>query len=605
MPPTAIADELRNAAQLLRQGKRDAAHAIVARVLQAHPASPDAHWFMSGLQFEAGHLDQALDSLRTTLRLDPDRAPAYGLRGEIMLRLGRLDEAEQAFRKALALYHAHLPSAWNLGYLLLQRQRAREALALVDGYLGEGFRTPGLMMLKGQALMALGDPHAAARAFEALLQVAPSDVQGKIGHAAALVECGDPLRAERVARATLAGAQPLPEARFVLARSLLAQNRLDEAVDELRVAVRTRPDYIVAQTNLAELLWMQTGDVDRATAEIDAALRQRPELDGLRIAKGRLLEGAQFPQRAVEAMLGCRSLRGHGNAFDACIAIAQAAIKFDPEQALHYARRALGQAPDNRVALATCCSALLGTGGTDEATRIAERLRRADPADCHALALQAIALRLQGDPRYHEIYDYRCVMPTLIDTPPGWPDLRHYLVDLAAGLRKLHVHHAHPVFQSLRGGSQVDLRFDRVEDPAVKAFPLAIDGPIRRYMSSIEAGDESWRKRNTGAYRLSGAWTVRLRPHGHHVNHVHPDGWLSSACYIELPGLGDDAGHAGWIQFGQPGMPTRPPLAPEHFVKPEPGLLALFPSYMWHGTVPFEGPPESARMTIAFDVVPV
>jgi len=43
-------------------------------------------------------------------------------------------------------------------------------------------------------------------------------------------------------------------------------------------------------------------------------------------------------------------------------------------------------------------------------------------------------------------------------------------------------------------------------------------------------------------------------------------------------------------------------LAAEHYVRPEPGHLALFPSYMWHGTVPFGG--DRPRMTIAFDIAP-
>jgi hypothetical protein len=37
-------------------------------------------------------------------------------------------------------------------------------------------------------------------------------------------------------------------------------------------------------------------------------------------------------------------------------------------------------------------------------------------------------------------------------------------------------------------------------------------------------------------------------------------------------------------------------------VQPRPGRLVLFPSYMWHGTMPIEG--EAPRMTIAFDMVP-
>ena len=57
----------------------------------------------------------------------------------------------------------------------------------------------------------------------------------------------------------------------------------------------------------------------------------------------------------------------------------------------------------------------------------------------------------------------------------------------------------------------------------------------------------------------------------------------------------------GWIKFGQPGVPTEAKArGREYYVKPEPGLLVLFPSYMWHGTVPFEG--DDSRLTVAFDL---
>ena len=37
-------------------------------------------------------------------------------------------------------------------------------------------------------------------------------------------------------------------------------------------------------------------------------------------------------------------------------------------------------------------------------------------------------------------------------------------------------------------------------------------------------------------------------------------------------------------------------------IQPKPGRLVLFPSYMWHGTIPFHA--DAVRTTIAFDVVP-
>jgi len=41
---------------------------------------------------------------------------------------------------------------------------------------------------------------------------------------------------------------------------------------------------------------------------------------------------------------------------------------------------------------------------------------------------------------------------------------------------------------------------------------------------------------------------------------------------------------------------------PRRLVRPSVGKLVLFPSYFWHGTVPFTA--DRARLTVAFDVVP-
>jgi hypothetical protein len=84
---------------------------------------------------------------------------------------------------------------------------------------------------------------------------------------------------------------------------------------------------------------------------------------------------------------------------------------------------------------------------------------------------------------------------------------------------------------------------------------------------------------------------------------MHHEGWLSSAFYVEVPPGAEAAdSREGWLRLGQPPYPTKPPLPAERFVRPEPGRLVLFPSYMWHGTVPFEA--GERRTTIAFDLLP-
>jgi len=229
-------------------------------------------------------------------------------------------------------------------------------------------------------------------------------------------------------------------------------------------------------------------------------------------------------------------------------------------------------------------------------------LRELAPHDQQAIGLLATAWRLMGDDRYRVLFDYEAFVKTWrLDTPRGWSSLDAWLADMTAALNGLHNLETHPIGQSLRQGTQTSQSLDRSPDPAIRGLFDGIRGPIERHIQSLGRGRDPLRARATGRFRLNGSWSVRLKPGGRHVNHMHPRGWLSSACYIALPDA-VHTGREGWIGFGEPGIPTQPPLPAEHWVKPEPGMLVLFPSYMWHGTVPFGG--DQPRLTCAFDVAP-
>ena len=139
----------------------------------------------------------------------------------------------------------------------------------------------------------------------------------------------------------------------------------------------------------------------------------------------------------------------------------------------------------------------------------------------------------------------------------------------------------------------------------IAAFFAMIDEPIRDYIGRLRDGDRTHPtdRRKSAGYRISGSWSVRLMPGGFHVNHVHPRGWISSAYYVELPAPTREHAtrQAGWLKFGEPDDRYAGCTA-DHLVEPAAGMLVLFPSYLWHGTVPFER--GGRRLTAAFDVIP-
>jgi tetratricopeptide (TPR) repeat protein len=431
-----------------------------------------------------------------------------------------------------------------------------------------------------------------------LVALRPQSVPARHNLASTLGDLGRAEAAEATCRETLAIGGDAPETWLVLARALQAQNRFDAAQTAYGEALARRPAYADALRDLSQLIWMQGAGLEAACAPLDRAIAAAPGQPVLRQIKARLLDYAGQPQAAYQ-VLTAGALDAPGE-----LAAAQAIQRLDPERALAHADRAAVMAGGPVIAvLVVQAECRLALGQAEAAMVHIDTLRRIAPTNQHVLACQATAWRMLGDPRYDQMYDYAAfVRPYRLEAPSGWASLEAYLVDLAQALHGLHGLKAHPIGQSLRGGSQTTAKLSESRDPAILAFFQVIDAPIRAYMAALGPGEDPLRARNTGDYRLQGSWSVRLHPHGFHADHIHAEGWLSSACHIELPSsvTGADEGREGWLRFGAPpGVPT---LEAQHHVRPQPGTLVIFPSYMWHGTQPFGG--DETRLTLAFDVVP-
>jgi hypothetical protein len=159
--------------------------------------------------------------------------------------------------------------------------------------------------------------------------------------------------------------------------------------------------------------------------------------------------------------------------------------------------------------------------------------------------------------------------------------------------------------QSLRGGTQTPDSLFGAGHPLVRRLQARIDSCVERYIAELpEDAAHPFLSRRAGSFRYVGSWSSRLRDQGFHVNHLHPMGWISSCYYVAVPdAVKDEAARQGWIKFGEPSFDVPLKMPVRRAIQPVTGRLVLFPSYMWHGTVPFRD--TAARTTIAFDVVPV
>jgi tetratricopeptide (TPR) repeat protein len=598
-----LAESMRRISGLLQSGQYSAAHSQLESLVTANPDYVEGLRLLAGTKQALGDLAQAESLLRRALEIDPLWTPTLTTLAELLLVVGRSAEAVPLLQRAVQGSPPYPRAALLLVRHSLDAGQPALALDVAAPWCNSGKADEELSALHVAAYAALGRQGEAVATYRRLAALAPDNPIVAHTLAVALNAANQPEEGERVVRQTLSRTRPTAALQHTHARSLITLERFDQAELALRECVRLEPRLAEAHNSLAQLIWMRTGNIVEATRVLDQVLEKYRHDDALWATKAALLQGAGNSRDAY-ACLAERAARPQAPPM-LLIRAGLAALEFDPVAALSLAEQAMRAQPNNPTARKLLCGAYLGVGEAARAMAECATLLEATPDDQYLIAMHTTALRLLKDARYEAMCDYdKMVLSQFLETPPGWSDLTSFLTEVASHLNALHNPHGHRLlYQSLRHGTETTQDLSRSQDPVIQALFQAFAAPIARYRDYIGQGGDALRRRNRGASRYNGSWSVRLHSTGFHTSHVHPRGWISSACYIQLPDS-MRAGHTreGVLSFGAPGMLTTPTLDAELSVRPELGLLVLFPSYFWHGTLPFHS--EQPRLTVAFDVVP-
>ncbi len=587
----------------LQAGRFRTAHDQLEKIVAANPSLAEAQRLLAGTKLALGDPAAAEALLRRAIEVDPGWTPTYTTLGELLLAGGRGSEAETALQRAITGPRADLRGALVLARYYNDMERPAQALAVASPFCTRGGVDPELATQHVTALIALGRQADAISIYTALAGTAPDNPAPAQPLAVALNAAGRHTEAAQVAHRALARGFRTATLCLTYAKSLMAEGANDRAETALRDCLRLDPRLAEAHNSLAQMIWIRTGDLAQATEALDQAIRMFSNDDALWATKAAILQGAGDARAAYE----CLAPRAERLQAPPALLVRAglSALDFDSAKARALAEQAMRALPDSTCARSLLAAAQLGMGDAQAALQNCDALLTRAPDDQYLIALRTTALRLLGDERHAQMCDYRnLILPLPIEPPPPWSDLVTFLADLTTSLNRLHDPNGHALlFQSLRRGTETTQDLTRSADAAIRGLFQAFAAPITRYLEHIGHGADPLRRRNGGTWRFNGSWSVRLRNRGFHMSHVHPRGWISSAFYVQLP---DEMTQArtdeGVLSFGKPGILTTPALEAEYTVRPTPGMLVLFPSYFWHGTVPFQSP--QPRLTVAFDAVP-
>ena len=597
---------LTRAQALMQQGEPAAAARLAMPFARANPQNLQLLMFVARAARDGGEHSLALEALTMARALSPGDPHLANIEANTLAAAGRAAEALAAFERLLTAHPRFIDGHVNRALVAKEAGEHEKALALLDESLAILNGHARLLSAKGAVLKELGRLEDALAVLDDAASADPSQMQtqlhrGLVLHALCEFEAAE--GALEVARGHGATDRPLksalaavkleldkveeaealyfeafaagdPEAGRALTRLRREYRGLDDPFDHYAMRARALPGHPLGwHEYLAERLAYKDYDgLRRAAAE---ARIHHPD--------DRLIESLQ----------------------------AFAIGKSDRDAAALDRLVQLSREDEDNVSLHCAVAEIALIQQEAELARThAEAATRLAPLDQAGWCYLATAYRLLEDAREFALCDYENFIIEVPVLPLG-RDLsaREYADEVAEVLSRLHRTKRAPGNQSLRGGTQTSGALFARRGAQIADFREAILAAVHRGAESLRFdATHPLLSRKTQAVAIAGSWSVRLaRGDGHHVSHFHGQGWISSAYYAQLPRLGKgridgEGGEEGFIQFGSPPADWGLGLPPRKSVRPEPGKLVLFPSYMWHSTVPFTG--EGTRLTAAFDFVP-
>ena len=517
----------------------------------------------------AGDIQAALDQCQSRLRNRPDDSAILVLQGRAFLAAGEFQATVDSLTKLTERSKAPADAFLMHAYALIQMQKPEDAFERVKSGLKAHPAHAELLQYAGLLADQLKQPVESEAYFRKLTDIEPNRGDAQLG----------------------------------LGNALQQQGRDDEALDAYRAAVAADPGNPSPLVNVANLLGKK-GDQSGAQAAYRDILRSFPERGDVRANLGASLVLSGDYTKALAAFDGY--LQAFPDDFDVSLSRAKAYLKAG--NAAESARALTEMAvrfPGNPKVCPELVNACLYMGETAIAKSHLDSYLKRFPksADVYSSVSILHAALHPGDSAKGAAMLDAGIQPYDFTLPPGYADIPAFLEAVCEAV------YAHPSLMdappdhATRSGFHTgDLAKPPVAPPIADLI-RTIKGHVRDYAARAASRANPFMDGLDLEAAGFNLWAVVMREGGHQEAHIHPTARISGVVYGKVPStIQDGPDRAGWIEFGRPHADFhQPDLLPTKLIKPVLGRIVLFPSYMYHETLPLGG--TEHRISLAFDVV--
>ncbi len=507
--------------------------------------------------YDAGRLADAEHVYQHILRADPNQHVALAMLGFIAMRIGKHDIAVDLITKSIEINPDSAEAHHNLGISLSALGRTQDAAASYRRALARNPELAETHNNLGLTQCKLGNVHDGIAEFRRAVAIRSDFFDAHVNLGVALCSLGR-FDDGFVSYKNALGIQPDNIVALMnLGDSLRGLGRLEEALDAYQAVVDLDPKHAGAYNEMGNLL-RTLGKLEEAVTSFRKALAAQPDFAMARRNEGSTLQELGRLDEAIRSLEKADTSLSRTNLLECIYA------RRDKERFYRELERIMSEDRTNVGVAAISAFA-------------SNQFKCADPYPFCANAMDFISVKNLSSATQERSKFFDALRKQLLE------------LDLCGGNQPL----LHCGFQSAPTlfvdprGSVADLH-------------QMLRTEVADYVSSHAASDCLYIKEWPQNYSMT-AWYVLMQQGGHLTLHNHPAGWLSGVIYLEMPAKDGDEGN---IEFGLHGnnLPILSDDYPRETIPVTEGDLVMFPSSLFHRTVPFHS--KRSRLCISFDVNP-
>ncbi len=229
----------------------------------------------------SGRMEEAVQKSELALRLAPENADVWALKGAVLFRQKKNDEAVKAAKKALELEPGHVEASLVVAVEAVTRNEPDLALEVLNTSLKSHADNVPLQLAKMQALQKKGDRAGIEAVFKELIKSNPDQVSYRNNLTRFYLQEGKTDKAEAEIRAIAEENPEDTDAKLNIVRFMRSVGGNESAKAELEKMIAAEPDKYTYQFALSEIL-LQEGKIEEAKSLLQKVIEKAGlEEDGL------------------------------------------------------------------------------------------------------------------------------------------------------------------------------------------------------------------------------------------------------------------------------------------------------------------------------------